>query len=146
MIAQLAPFRLPLSPTTTDVVATYFRALGDPTRLRILKLLREQGELSVGELAERLEIAQPKVSNHLAGIRWCGFVVTRRQHRTVYNRIADERVAEIADLACALLEEQRGGPGPVVGDDALKPVGPVVLRTTLRSRPLEGRRGSAGRA
>ena len=107
VIPQLAPFRLPLAPTTTDLVAIYFRALGDPTRLRILKLLREQGELSVGELAARLEIAQPKVSNHLAGLRWCGFVEARREHRTVYNRIADERVAEIADLAYALLEDQR---------------------------------------
>lgn len=83
----------------------YFRGLGDPTRLGILQLLREEGELSVGELAERLGLAQPKISNHLACLRWCGFVETRREHRLVYNRIADGRVAEMIDLAHALLDD-----------------------------------------
>ena len=102
---QLAPFRLPEAPAKSDLVAKYFRGLGDPTRLRILELLRDEGELSVGELVERLAIAQPKVSNHLACLRWCGFIATRREHRVVYNRIADERVVEMIDLAHALLEE-----------------------------------------
>lgn len=86
-------------------MAKYFRGLGDPTRVRILELLRDEGELSVGELVARLAIAQPKVSNHLACLRWCGFIATRREHRVVYNRIADERVVEMVDLAHALLEE-----------------------------------------
>ncbi len=89
-------------------MAKYFRGLGDPTRVRILELLRDEGELSVGELVVRLAIAQPKVSNHLACLRWCGFVATRREHRVVYNRIADERVVELIDLAHALLEENAG--------------------------------------
>ena len=100
-----APFRLPVAPARTDLVAKYFRGLGDPTRLRILELLREEGELSVGELVERLGLAQPKVSNHLVCLRWCGFVETRRTHRVVYNRIADERVVEILGLAHELLED-----------------------------------------
>ncbi len=86
-------------------MAKYFRGLGDPTRVRILELLRDEGELSVGELVARLAIAQPKVSNHLACLRWCGFIATRREHRVVYNRIADERVVEMIDLAHALLEK-----------------------------------------
>jgi DNA-binding transcriptional ArsR family regulator len=86
-------------------VAKYFRGLGDPTRLRILELLRDEGELSVGELVERLSEPQPKVSNHLACLRWCGFAQARREHRIVYNRIADERVVVMLDLARALLEE-----------------------------------------
>lgn len=105
MMMQLAPFRLPDAPAKSDLVAKYFRGLGDPTRLRILELLRDEGELSVGELVVRLAIAQPKVSNHLACLRWCGFIATRREHRVVYNRIADERVVEMLDLAHALLEE-----------------------------------------
>jgi DNA-binding transcriptional ArsR family regulator len=100
-----APFRLPAAPARSDLVAKYFRGLGDPTRLRILELLREQGELSVGELVERLGEPQPKVSNHLACLRWCGFVAARRDHRVVYNRIADERVQTMLDLGHALLEK-----------------------------------------
>jgi DNA-binding transcriptional ArsR family regulator len=105
-MAQLsAPFQLPEAPVRSDLVAKYFRGLGDATRLRILEFLRDEGELSVGELVERLGEPQPKVSNHLACLRWCGFISARREHRTVYNRIADERVVEMLDLAHALLED-----------------------------------------
>lgn len=100
-----APFRLPEAPARGDLVAKYFRGLGDATRVRILELLRDEGELSVGELVERLGQPQPKVSNHLACLRWCGFVEARREHRTVYNRIADERVVKMLALAQALLDD-----------------------------------------
>ena len=103
-MTQLAPFRLPEAPARQDLVAKYFRALGDPTRLRILALLRAEGELSAGELTRRLGLAQPKVSNHLACLRWCGFVAARRQHRLVYYHLADQRVADMLKLADALLE------------------------------------------
>ena len=103
-MAELAPFRLPDSPARSDLVAKYFRALGDPTRLRILGLLQAEGELSAGELTRRLGQAQPKVSNHLACLRWCGFVTTRREHRVVFYRLADQRVATMLDLADGLLD------------------------------------------
>jgi ArsR family transcriptional regulator, cadmium/lead-responsive transcriptional repressor len=99
------PFRLPESPAASDLVAKYFRGFGDPLRIRILELLRAHGELSVGELVQRLGEPQPKISNHLACLRWCGFVEARREHRTVLNRIADPRVLEMLDLAHALLAD-----------------------------------------
>jgi ArsR family transcriptional regulator, cadmium/lead-responsive transcriptional repressor len=99
------PFRLPEAPAESDLVAKYFRGLGDPTRLRILELLRDEGELSVGELSERLAIPQPKVSNHLACLRWCGFVAAERRQRRVLNRIADPRVLELLALAHGLLAD-----------------------------------------
>src|SRR5881628_2887089 len=104
-MSSVAPFRLPEAPIESDLVAKYFRGLGDPTRLRILELLRREGQLSVGALVERLALPQPKVSNHLACLRWCGFIETRRQGRSVYNRIADSRVAEMLDLAESLLAD-----------------------------------------
>lgn len=105
MSVAAVPFRLPSAPVETDFVAKYFRGLGDPTRLRILELLRSEGELGVGALVERLGLPQPQVSNHLACLRWCGFVETRREGRAVLNRIADERVAAIVDLGRALLAD-----------------------------------------
>ncbi len=102
-MSTAAPFLLPDAPVETDLVAKYFRGLGDPTRLRILELLRAEGELTVGELVERLGLSQPKVSNHLACLRWCGFVEARREHRTVVNKISDSRVIRMLDLAHALL-------------------------------------------
>jgi DNA-binding transcriptional ArsR family regulator len=100
-----SPFRLPAAPLETDLVSKYFRGLGDPIRLRILELLQSEGELSVGELVDRLGMPQPKVSNHLACLRWCGFVATRRGGRTVFNRIADERVETMLELAQSLLAD-----------------------------------------
>jgi DNA-binding transcriptional ArsR family regulator len=100
-----SPFRLPDAPLETDLVAKYFRGLGDPIRLRILELLRSEGELSVGELVARLGLPQPQVSNHLACLRWCGFLEARREGRTVFNRIADRRVEAILELGQSLLAD-----------------------------------------
>jgi DNA-binding transcriptional ArsR family regulator len=100
-----APFALSKSPTEPELIGKYFRALGDPIRVRILELLGEHGELSVTELVERLSQSQPKVSNHLACLRWCGFVQTRRDHPTVYYRVADERVTGLLALGRALLAD-----------------------------------------
>ena len=99
------PFALSDAPTEPELVGKYFRALGEPTRVRILALLRDHDELSVGELVARLGQSQPKVSNHLACLRWCGFVRTRREHPTVHYRIADERVSELLALGRALLAD-----------------------------------------
>jgi DNA-binding transcriptional ArsR family regulator len=104
-VVSEAPFQLPDAPARSDLVARYFRTLADPTRLRILQLLRAEGELSVGELAERIGISQPGASNHLACLRWCGFVATRREHRTVFNFVADERVLTLIELGDALLDD-----------------------------------------
>ena len=104
-VSSPSPFRLPATPHETDLVAKYFRGLGDPIRLRILELLRSEGELSVGELVDRLALPQPQVSNHLACLRWCGFVAARREGRTVFNRIADARVEAMLELAQSLLAD-----------------------------------------
>jgi ArsR family transcriptional regulator, cadmium/lead-responsive transcriptional repressor len=102
--AAPAPFRLSSSPSESELLAKYFRAFADPTRLRILELLGDN-EASVGQLVAALDLPQPKVSNHLACLRWCGFVASRREHRTVYYRVADERVSAVIQLAADLLRE-----------------------------------------
>ncbi len=99
-----APFQLPEQPVATDIMAKYFRGFGERTRLRILELLAD-GERAVGELVELTGEPQPKVSNHLACLRWCGFVESRREHRTIFYRVADPRVLKIVELARRLLED-----------------------------------------
>jgi DNA-binding transcriptional ArsR family regulator len=103
-MSLIAPFRLPDRPSERDLLGKYFRTLGNSTRLRILELLRER-ERPVGELVELLDTSQPYVSNQLACLRWCGLVTTRREHRTVYYRLADERVEQILALAQSLLSD-----------------------------------------
>jgi DNA-binding transcriptional ArsR family regulator len=100
-----APFVLPEQPDGSDLVAKYFRGLGDATRVRILRLLEERGELSVSELMAAIDQSQSKVSNHLACLRWCGFVDAQRDGRTVRYRVADKRVSQVLALGRALLAD-----------------------------------------
>jgi ArsR family transcriptional regulator, cadmium/lead-responsive transcriptional repressor len=103
--AATAPFVLPDQPAEPDLVAKYFRGLGDVTRVRLLGLLEERGEMSVSELVAALDQAQSKVSNHLACLRWCGFVDAQRKGRAVRYRVADPRVAQLLALGRALLAD-----------------------------------------
>ena len=106
------PFRLSPQATEVDVLAKYFRGFGDPTRLRILDLLRKE-ERSVGELVAALRQPQPKVSNHLACLRWCGFVAAERQelrHARVGDAVVDCRM-----VAASVDEPAPAQAGQVVG-------------------------------
>jgi DNA-binding transcriptional ArsR family regulator len=59
-----------------------FRALSDPTRREILRILRG-GDLSAGELGERFPIARSTISGHLSVLKDAGLVVTERQGTTI---------------------------------------------------------------
>src|SRR5216684_2451010 len=83
-----------------ELLAKWFRGLDDPVRLGILEELRG-GERSVDELSEALGMKQPRISNHLACLRWCRFVASRRDGQRVYYRLADPNVSAILDLAHA---------------------------------------------
>ena len=97
------PFRLSPEATDVDLLAKYFRGFGDPTRLRILALVAEQ-ERSVGELVSALDQPQPKISNHLACLRWCGFVTAERRGKRVFYRVANDRVSQVIALTRTLLD------------------------------------------
>jgi ArsR family transcriptional regulator len=83
----------------------FFQALADPTRLRCLMLLGGQGELCVCELTYALEMAQPKVSRHLAVLREAGLVLDRRQGLWVYYAVHPE----LPGWARAVLREVASG-------------------------------------
>jgi len=82
-----------------EITAKFFRGLCDLTRLRIVELLLDEGEKNVSELVAHLEQPQSLVSNHLACLRWCGYVDSRRQGKYVYYRVTDPRVEQILSLA-----------------------------------------------
>ena len=81
-----------------ELLAKWFRGLDDPVRLGILEALRD-GEKSVEELCDALGMKQPRISNHLACLRWCNFVRTRREGQRIFYRLADPNVPAILDLA-----------------------------------------------
>ena len=92
-----------LAPTGPEMAAKFFRGLGDPTRVKILQILLEQGDKNVGELVDLLGSPQGRVSSHLACIRGCGYVLSYRDGKNVYYTIGDHRVREILQLAQQIL-------------------------------------------
>jgi len=82
-----------------------FNGFANPTRLSILLILSRRGETKVSELVSALGAPQPRVSDHLRCLAWCGFVRVRREGRNAYYSIADERVMEILGLGDNLLQD-----------------------------------------
>lgn len=73
-------------------------ALSNPQRLQILCHLVTHGELSVGELLERMDLSQSALSQHLARLRLIGLVETRKEKQTVYYKVGREDVNEILHM------------------------------------------------
>ena len=101
---QLAEDKKHLIPEAPDLTAKFFRALGDPTRVKILGHLLD-GDKNVGELVELLDLSQGGVSSHLTCLRWCGYVNFYRDGKYVYYGLADPRVADLLNLAGDILTE-----------------------------------------
>lgn len=65
-----------------------FKILSDETRLGIVLLLKQLGELCVCDLCTGLEASQPKISRHLAMLRECGLLLDRKQGKWVHYRLS----------------------------------------------------------
>lgn len=73
------------------------KAIASPTRLMLLCALAD-GEKSVSELTEALDLRQATASQHLARLRQEGLVETRREAQSVYYKIADKTAEKIVQL------------------------------------------------
>jgi len=82
----------------------FFKGLGDPTRLRIVEALLEK-ERNVSELIKLLGVPQSNISNHLACLKWCGYITSRKEGTSVYYQITDERVRKIVGLAREIIAD-----------------------------------------
>jgi ArsR family transcriptional regulator len=98
-VCEEVPEHPVLGDEALRLVAARFRALGDPTRLRILNLLM-QGETGVQALVEASGFEQPNVSRHLAILRREGIVERRAHGNRALYRIADPTVAELCQTVC----------------------------------------------
>ncbi|MGI9170742.1 MAG: autorepressor SdpR family transcription factor [Caulobacteraceae bacterium] len=63
-----------------------FKALADPTRRRILQLLRER-EMTAGDIADRFALAKPTVSSHFAILRQADLIVSEKAGTTITYRL-----------------------------------------------------------
>jgi ArsR family transcriptional regulator len=132
-----------------------FQALGDGTRLRILRLLMA-GEVCVCDIHDTLKIPQAKASRHLAYLRRAGLVTTRRDGLWVHYSLAkpvDPIISTIADAATHVLghvdalrkdaerlEKRTGCCVPVAGKSGLACCASVEKSTASRLHAATARR------
>jgi DNA-binding transcriptional ArsR family regulator len=83
--------------------ASLFHSLADPTRLRIVRRLR-QGETRVRDLVDELGLAQSTISEHVACLRDCGLVQGRVEGRQVFYALALPELIDLLEAAEVLLE------------------------------------------
>jgi DNA-binding transcriptional ArsR family regulator len=88
-----------------ELIAQRFRALSEPTRIKLLDRLRE-GEASVQQLAETVGSSQQNVSKHLGVLHQAGIVGRRRKGNYVFYSIVDEGVFALCEDVCGSLREQ----------------------------------------
>lgn len=89
----------PLSPEEARQLATAFKVLGDPARLRILSLIAASSadELCVCEMVEPLALAQPTVSHHLKVLHDAGVLHREKRGTWAFYRVVPERLAALRD-------------------------------------------------
>jgi DNA-binding transcriptional ArsR family regulator len=101
MLLSSAAMMTVLPDALLDEVARRFALLGDPTRLRVVRTLYDNGESSVREVAEASGTTLANASQHLARLRDGGIVQRRRVGRTVRYWISDPTIEVLCVTVCA---------------------------------------------
>lgn len=112
-----------------------YKVLAEPLRLRLLSLSAHE-ELSIGELAELVDEAQPNVSRHVAALRKRGLLAERKQGTRVLVQLS----AEVAGDA-VVLDALEAGRRLCAQDGSLRRIAAVVARRDEAAREFFGRTG-----
>lgn len=92
----------PLTEAQLEAVARRFRALGIPSRLRILDALMN-GPRTIGELTDATGLSQSNLSRQVTELETAGLVARTRTGREVEVEICDPTVAQLCELVCGSL-------------------------------------------
>jgi ArsR family transcriptional regulator len=90
-----------MAEATLDKTARMLKVLGDPNRIKIIKLLAS-GELCQCEIIPVIEQSQPTISRHLSLLEENGILISRRDGVKMLYRIASPSVLKIVDLAVSI--------------------------------------------
>jgi ArsR family transcriptional regulator len=86
--------------------ADVFGALAHPTRISLIELLRDEGEVPVTRIHERLAVEQANASQHLAVLRGQRIVESRKEGNQVFYRLRDRRFGKVLDLMRDVFRDQ----------------------------------------
>ena len=95
----------PIPVDLAEMIAARLRVIGDPTRIRILDLLRHQ-ELTVTQITEELDTSQQNASKHLGVLLQAGILARRKNGNSSIYSIADRGVYELCEQVCGGLQVQ----------------------------------------
>jgi len=95
----------PIPLDLAEMIAARLRIIGDPTRIRILDLLRDD-ELSVTQITEQLQTSQQNASKHLGMLLQAGIVARRKDGNSSIYSIADSGVYQLCEQVCGGLHLQ----------------------------------------
>jgi DNA-binding transcriptional ArsR family regulator len=99
---------VPADPAGRELLARFYRALGDPTRLALLAFCAEE-ERTGSDCVAHVGLSQGRVSAHLACLVSCGLVEVRRSGRYAYYRTTDLRVASLVELSTSMVADHAAG-------------------------------------
>lgn len=94
-----------LSEEALELIASRFRLLADPMRLKILHTLGKS-EMNVGELVAAAKAGQANVSKHLGAMLEAGIVSRRKEGLNAFYRVSDDTIFELCDVVCSQLKDQ----------------------------------------
>jgi DNA-binding transcriptional ArsR family regulator len=86
-----------------------FKALSDPTRREILRLLRA-GDMSAGELADKFDLAKSTLSAHFTVLKHAGLIVQEKKKTTVVYSLNISAVEEITAAVIGMVEKKKSAP------------------------------------
>ena len=99
---------VPEDPGGRDLLARFYRALGDPTRLALLAFCAEE-ERTGNECVAHAGLSQGRVSAHLGCLVSCGLLEVRRAGRFAYYQVTDPRVADLVRLGASMVADHAAG-------------------------------------
>lgn len=95
-----------LDTASAERLAHIFKAIGDPTRVRLLSLIADSGEACVCELTEPVGLTQPTVSHHMRQLVEAGLVTREQRGKWAYYRVVEDTLRSAA-LAITPVSRER---------------------------------------
>lgn len=134
-MSKARPVHAPLTDGQIDQVAARFRALSEPSRLRVLNALMD-GPRGMGDLMQFTGLRQSNLSRQVTELERAGCVARERRGREVVVWIADPSLAALCELVCGALRKQAAAEGAEWSDR------PAARRTRRPRRTRSARRSA----
>jgi len=117
-----------LNDRSLEYVAKYFKALAEPTRLKILNALRD-GEKNVGQLTEISGCTQANISKHLSLLSQYELVKRESRGNCVFYSIADQGIYALCELVCGQIAKR------MIAEDDIKQM--FIEADRLQTQPVQ---------